>query len=76
MSSVVEARSGASETLKYSLSCHVYWVIASQHTKVVTDLVRFTLSQRGQLAAEATGYYPLHPAERTQALAKAKELRP
>lgn len=59
--------------LKYPLSSRVYWAIPSQRPEVVTQLVRFTLSPRGQLVAEAAGYYPLSPADRTQALASAGE---
>jgi phosphate transport system substrate-binding protein len=64
----VEASIENIRTLKYPLSSKVYWVIAGQHTAAVSDLVRFTLSPRGQLAAEASGYYPLNPAERSQAM--------
>jgi len=58
-------------TLKYPLSSKVYWVIPGQHSQAVSSLVRFTLSQRGQLVAEACGYYPLNPAERSIALVSA-----
>ena len=55
-------------TLKYPLSSQVYWVIAGQHTTAISNLVGFALSQRGQLAAEASGYYPLNPIDRSQAM--------
>ena len=64
----IEASIENIRTLKYPLSSEVYWVIAGQHTAAISDLVRFTLSPRGQLAAEASGYYPLNPAERLEAM--------
>lgn len=64
----VEASIENIRTLRYPLSSEVYWVIAGQHTAAISDLLRFTLSPRGQLAAEASGYYPLNAAERSQAM--------
>jgi len=69
-SSGVEATIENIRTLRYPLSSQVHWVIAGQHPEAVTQFVRFTLSQKGQLAAEAAGYYPLNPADRTMAIAR------
>jgi len=71
----VEASIENIRTLAYPLSSHVYWMVASQHSDAVTQLVSFSLSQRGQLAAEAAGYYPLNIAERAQAIAMARPPR-
>ena len=56
-------------SLQYPLSTQVYWAIPIERSEAVSQLVRFTLSPRGQLVSEAAGYYPLSPAERTQLLA-------
>ena len=61
-------------SLEYPLSSKVYWVIAEQHPAAISDFVRFTLSPRGQLAAEASGYYPLNPVDRSQAMMLATAL--
>ena len=59
-------------TLRYPLSSQVYWVVAGQHPEIVTNFLRFSLSPKGQLAAEATGYYPLNPVERIEAASLAR----
>lgn len=64
----VEASIEDIRALKYPLSSQVYWVIAGQHTTTISNLMCFTLSQRGQLAAEASGYYPLNVTDRSQAM--------
>lgn len=69
----VEASIENIRTLRYPLSTEVYWVIASQHPEIVSRFVKFTLSQKGQLVAEAAGYYPLNPTERIEASAAASE---
>ena len=63
----VEASSENIRMLHYPLSSYVYWAFPEQHTQAITQLVRFTLSARGQLAVEAAGYYPLAPADRLRA---------
>ena len=61
------AIAGSSEnvrSLAYPLSTYLYWSFSERHGPAISKFVQFTLSSRGQMAIEASGYYPLNPSER------------
>ena len=65
------AIAGSSEnvrSLAYPLSTYLYWSFSERHGPAISQFVQFTLSSRGQMAIEASGYYPLNPSERNKGM--------
>lgn len=53
-------------SLSYPLSTYLYWSFASDHSAAMAQFIQFALSNKGQLAIEASGCFPLNPTDRSR----------
>lgn len=57
-------------TLQYPISRYVYWYLARNPREDVRRFSQWVYSPHGQLVAEAVGFFPLLPEDRTASLTK------
>ena len=67
-SPAIEGSSENVRSLAYPLSTYLYWSFSERHGPAISQFVQFALSSRGQMAIEASGYYPLNPSERNKGM--------